>query len=51
MLEQSNKDGSSSAVDARELEILKFKMIAFVKTYQNEFQKMKLQMHELQNEN
>jgi hypothetical protein len=33
------------------MEILKFKMIAFVKTYENEFRKMKLQMHDLRNEN
>lgn len=26
----------------KELEIMKFKMIAFVKTYENEFQKMKM---------
>ncbi|CDW86486.1 UNKNOWN [Stylonychia lemnae] len=37
--------------DMKELEIMKFKMIAFVKTYQNEFQKMKLQMNELSQEN
>jgi len=31
----------------KELEILKFKMIAFVKTYENKYQKMQLQMNEL----
>ena len=35
----------------KELEILKFKTIAFVKTYENEFRKMKQRMKELENEN
>lgn len=38
-------------VDVKELEILKFKMIAFVKTYENEFRKMKMQMNDLKQEN
>lgn len=39
------------AVDVKEMEILKFKMIAFVKTYQNEFNKMKMQISQLKEEN
>lgn len=35
----------------KELEILKFKMIAFVKTYEIEFRKMKDKMNILENEN
>jgi hypothetical protein len=35
----------------KELEILKFKMIAFVKTYENEFSKMKSRISELELEN
>ena len=35
----------------KELEILKFKMIAFVKIYENELRKMKLEMNEVKNEN
>lgn len=38
---------TTSNFDPKELEIMKFKMIAFVKTYENEFRKMKLQMNEL----
>lgn len=30
---------------------MKFKMIAFVKTYENEFRKMQMQMNELRHEN
>ena len=35
----------------KELEIIKFKMIAFVKTYESEFNKMKSRMAELELEN
>jgi hypothetical protein len=38
-------------MNMKELEIIKFKMIAFVKTYENEFRKMKLEMNEIKNEN
>jgi hypothetical protein len=38
---------AKSAIDPKELEIMKLKMIAFVKTYQNEFNKMKMQITEL----
>jgi hypothetical protein len=38
---------ATSAIDPKELEIMKLKMIAFVKTYQNEFNKMKMQITEL----
>ena len=34
-------------IDHKEMEILKFKMIAFVKTYQSEFNKMKMQISQL----
>eukprot|EP00349_Pseudokeronopsis_sp_Brazil_P008710 CAMPEP_0202969170 /NCGR_PEP_ID=MMETSP1396-20130829/14809_1 /ASSEMBLY_ACC=CAM_ASM_000872 /TAXON_ID= /ORGANISM="Pseudokeronopsis sp., Strain Brazil" /LENGTH=41 /DNA_ID= /DNA_START= /DNA_END= /DNA_ORIENTATION= len=35
----------------KDLEIVKFKMIAFVKTYEMEFRKMKATICELENEN
>jgi hypothetical protein len=36
---------------AKELEILKFKMIAFVKTYESQFRKMKMEMTDIKAEN
>ena len=42
---------SQSTFDMKELEILKFKTIAFVKTYENEFRKMRQRMKELEREN
>ena len=38
-------------MNMKELEILKFKMIAFVKTYENELRKMKMEMNEVKAEN
>lgn len=38
-------------MNAKELEILKFKMIAFVKTYENQFRKMKMEMTDIKAEN
>ena len=38
-------------MNMKELEILKFKMIAFVKTYENESRKMKMEMNEVKAEN
>lgn len=35
----------------KDLEILKFKTIAFVKTYENEFRKMKQKIQHLEKEN
>lgn len=38
-------------MEMKDLEILKFKMIAFVKTYEMEFRKMKSHLAEVENEN
>ena len=46
MYDGSNKE--NGMVDVKELQILKFKMIAFVKTYESEFTKMKARMNELE---
>jgi hypothetical protein len=35
----------------KELEVLKFKMIAFVRTYESQFSQMRLQMQALAKEN
>eukprot|EP00347_Sterkiella_histriomuscorum_P023395 403334798 len=48
---QTKTSIQNSEMTSKELEILKFKMIAFVKTYENEFQKMKMQMKDMQQEN
>jgi hypothetical protein len=38
-------------MEMKDLEILKFKMIAFVKTYEMEFRKMRSHLTEVENEN
>lgn len=38
-------------MEMKDLEILKFKMIAYVKTYEMEFRKMKSRLNDVENEN
>jgi hypothetical protein len=52
ILSNDNKSNNEhSNLDTKELEILKFKMIAFVMTYENEMRKMKEKMNEVMEEN
>mmetsp|Transcript_14627 Transcript_14627/g.14252 ORF Transcript_14627/g.14252 Transcript_14627/m.14252 type:complete len:177 (+) Transcript_14627:1963-2493(+) len=45
------RQSSQGTLEMKELEIVKFKMIAFVKTYEMEFRKMKATISELEGEN
>lgn len=45
------KTKSNRDFEMKDLEILKFKTIAFVKTYENEFRKMKQKIQHLEKEN
>jgi hypothetical protein len=52
ILSNDNKFNNEQAnFDTKKLEILKFKMIAFVMTYENEMRKMKERMNEVMEEN